>query len=533
MTIQDKTTKYRYEGNGTTDTFAFSSTIFSEDDLIVEIINRSDNELVETLVLNTHYTVSIQSSESASVTVVPTKIPSSSQDIQIRRQLGKTQNSSLPVGTKFPAKVVEQSLDRSVALLQELQETLDRSLKFPVTSKVTSGVLPEPSDNYVLSWDGNSGSLKNIALASSSLYSISEFWVDVLAKATVEESRDALGLGSSDSVIFDSAILGDAGFEGEGINVAGVTYDSTLKVSDIGDTNLAQTILHRHSTSIEPIILGARSNSADNTHADVVQGQSLVSLYGAGYVDSNYKLFGSMGFKTDDEGTLSSTSFPGKFDLNLAPDGGGAMRNVLSVHNDGSFDLFKPLEIRNGGTGAADAIDARANLGIDDAIALAKISDIQTVPTTSGLSKLIVGIPSGIKRLNIDLSGVSSDVSGGNLFLRLGGSSGIESSGYESSAIILFGGSAAFSYTSATEFYLVRYVNNAYFYSGRVTLEKISGDVWVISSNVGPNVAAGNSQIVHTITSGRKSLASELTQLQIFLDAQNFDAGSIEYSWEF
>lgn len=131
-------------------------------------------------------------------------------------------------------------------------------------------------------------------------------------------------------------VIGDSGTETSGINVGGVTYESTFKISDINGSNYAQTILHRHSTTLEPLIVGARSNSNDATHAAVAAGMGLFSIYAAGWAGTNYKLFGGMSFAADNSGTISETSSPGKWTLYLSPDGGVTLAAVITARNDKS-----------------------------------------------------------------------------------------------------------------------------------------------------------------------------------------------------
>lgn len=135
MTVSSSTNKFRYEGNGSTDTFAFTGRIFSAADLKVEIITRATDALVETLTLTTDYTVTINGDESASVQITNAlKIPSSLQDVQLRRDLAQTQTVDLPTGTVFPASSVENALDKMAALVQDLSEEVDRCVKISVTS---------------------------------------------------------------------------------------------------------------------------------------------------------------------------------------------------------------------------------------------------------------------------------------------------------------------------------------------------------------------------------------------------------------
>jgi len=118
-----------------------------------------------------------------------------------------------------------------------------------------------------------------------------------------------------------TAIIGNSGNEGGGITVNGTTYDSSFKVSDINGNNLAQTILHRHSTTLEPLIVGARSNSNNNGHTGVTANQNVFSIYGVGYIGNDYKQFGQISLGVDSLGSLSNTSSPGIIKFLTTPNG--------------------------------------------------------------------------------------------------------------------------------------------------------------------------------------------------------------------
>lgn len=171
MTVSSSNNQNRYEGNGVTDTFAFSGRIFATSDLSVEIITRSDDTLEETLTETTHYTVTINSDESASVVVVAGKIPSVTQDIQLRRVLPQTQSLSLPTGTAFPAKKVEDSLDRNTVQVQDLAADVARAIKLSATSALTDIELPAAVASEVIGW--------NAAADNLTTYTFAEFGDDI------------------------------------------------------------------------------------------------------------------------------------------------------------------------------------------------------------------------------------------------------------------------------------------------------------------------------------------------------------------
>lgn len=165
MTTSDNPSSFRYEGNGSTDTFAFPARIFGAGDLIVEIITRATDVLEETLTITTDYTVTINGDESASVTTVAGKIPSTLQDIQIRRALDKTQTTDLPTGTVFPAVSVENSLDRLTAIVQELSDSVDRAVTLSVTSSLSTVELPNPAASEIIGWNATADALTSYAQA--------------------------------------------------------------------------------------------------------------------------------------------------------------------------------------------------------------------------------------------------------------------------------------------------------------------------------------------------------------------------------
>lgn len=156
-----------------------------------------------------------------------------------------------------------------------------------------------------------------------------------LAGDTMTGTLIAPDLTATNVVSALEAKIGNVGTEGSGINIGGVTYESSLKVSDIDGTNYAQTILHRHSTTLEPTIVGARSNSNTAAHADVTNGQGLLSTFGVGYAGSNYKIFGYETIGVDSTGTVSNTSAPGKWKLYVTPNGSTTPALTHYVGNDG------------------------------------------------------------------------------------------------------------------------------------------------------------------------------------------------------
>lgn len=139
--------------------------------------------------------------------------------------------------------------------------------------------------------------------------------------------------------VYGNAVVGNPGLESSGINIGGVTYNSTFKVTDISGTQYAQTILHRHSTTLGPLVIGARSNSDTSSHADVTLNQQLVTHYGSGWAGSNYKLFGAVQVQVDNAGTVSNTSAPGSVVFLTSANGGTTLSERMRISSGGNVGI--------------------------------------------------------------------------------------------------------------------------------------------------------------------------------------------------
>lgn len=146
----------------------------------------------------------------------------------------------------------------------------------------------------------------------------------------------ASGNINANNLIGGSLGVGDMGYEVSGINIGGTTYQSSFKVSDINGTNFAQTILHRHSTTLEPLIVGARSNTDTNAHATLTSGQNTFSIYGAGYAGTNYKLFGSINIGADTNGAISDSASPGRIIFNTTRKSSTSPATTLTLDSNGN-----------------------------------------------------------------------------------------------------------------------------------------------------------------------------------------------------
>ena len=139
--------------------------------------------------------------------------------------------------------------------------------------------------------------------------------------------------------------------ESSSITVNGFAFNTAFRVNDIGTVAPAQAIIHRHSTTLEPVLLFARANSDTDAHAAVTNGMALSSTYSTGWTGAQYSLFGQVRISADATGTINDTSAPGKLDLMVSPNGSITPATALSINNAGVVTLVNALLPGSGGTG--------------------------------------------------------------------------------------------------------------------------------------------------------------------------------------
>ena len=149
MTLTASTSRVQYNGDDDTVSFAIPYITWDEDDTEVIL---TDSSGVETVwVRGTQYTISLTSPPATStlaVIVTPTDYtPATGETLTIISNLPNTQPTDLPVGGALPSTSVEQQLDQTVRQIQQSEEAIGRSLKYPLSdSPSVSAEIPNSTD---------------------------------------------------------------------------------------------------------------------------------------------------------------------------------------------------------------------------------------------------------------------------------------------------------------------------------------------------------------------------------------------------
>tara|TARA_R100000231_G_scaffold63002_1_gene51195 strand:- start:234 stop:1325 length:1092 start_codon:yes stop_codon:yes gene_type:complete len=137
MTITTTTIKNSYSGDGSQDTFAYTFKIAADAD--IQVIIRSSTGLETEKSLTTHYTVTGAGTASGgNVVFTSGNIPTGTETVVLRRDTTQTQTLDLVENDPFTADSVEGAFDKNLSIAQELQEQINRCIKYSPTNTFTS-----------------------------------------------------------------------------------------------------------------------------------------------------------------------------------------------------------------------------------------------------------------------------------------------------------------------------------------------------------------------------------------------------------
>ena len=277
MTISTTTIKNSFSGNGSTSAFTYTFKISANSEMQVIIRSSAGVETIKSL--GTHYNVSgAGNSGGGTVTFTSGNIPASGETVVLRRVTAQTQTMDLIDNDPMSADTIETAHDKSIALIQELQEQLNRSIKVSRTATITT---PEITDDAsaragkLLGFDSTGNALdatidgSGVAVSATNAANSATAAANSATAAAASESSALSAKNAAEAALdtFDDDFLGskasDPSVDNDGDALAdGALYfnttDNVMKVYDLGNTQWKQlTPTSSQQTNIDAAVSNA------------------------------------------------------------------------------------------------------------------------------------------------------------------------------------------------------------------------------------------------------------------------------------
>lgn len=166
MTVDGISQTISYTGNVAIDTYEFPYILYEETDLIVKVIDSIGN--VAELILNSDYTIQLNDEYTDALVTLSTAVDDT-HTINLTRVMALTQPYDFTEGGSFSADTFEQSLDRLLLLIQQINQISVQVLQIPTGSSLATQ-LPTAKANALLGTNSDGTAWQFVIPDSSFIY---------------------------------------------------------------------------------------------------------------------------------------------------------------------------------------------------------------------------------------------------------------------------------------------------------------------------------------------------------------------------
>ena len=268
MTISSNTRQAGpFTGNGSAATFAFTFKVFDEADLVV-IKTTTATGTDATLTITTDYTVDLNENQNTSPggsVTLTAGVLATGYKLTVTSDIDNQQPIDLTNQGGFYPSVINDALDRVTIQVQQVDNAVERSVKFPISDGVSGDILLPSIDVR-----------KGTVLAFNESTGLPEAGPDISATSTVAGNAAAINTvaGQIDPVNNVGTVAGIAGDVGSVANiesdvttVAGISSDVTAVAADATDIGTVSTNIADVNTvaGISANVTTVAGNNADVT----------------------------------------------------------------------------------------------------------------------------------------------------------------------------------------------------------------------------------------------------------------------------
>lgn len=189
MTVSAQTPINRSTGNGVTTVFPYQFKIIAEADIEVTV-----DDVVKTL--NVDYTLSGVGVD-AGGNVTFTVAPANATTVVRRRNMALTRTTDYQDQGALPAETLDQDIDSTVLMIQQLDDQIGRSITIPAGITGFDTELPDPVASRFLRINSTGDAIEYVSEVTPGALAVSAYIETLLDDATAAAARTTLGAAAS------------------------------------------------------------------------------------------------------------------------------------------------------------------------------------------------------------------------------------------------------------------------------------------------------------------------------------------------
>jgi hypothetical protein len=342
MAVSNTQNKNSYISSGGQTNFAYAFKVYNDSDLTVYV-----NGILRTL--TTDYTVTDAGVDTGG-NILFTSGLVDGDAVVITRVLGLTQGTDYVENDPFPAETHEDALDRLTFISQQIQEELDRSIKFDPTITDAAGVSINQDTasraGNVLSFDDSGNLVASIELGSYKGTSPTITATDYDARSLVKDT-------STKNVYFATqystagTLLTEAGTWALVVDAATATTQATTATTQatISTTKAAEAAASAVAAAASKVAAAASETAADasETAADSSETAALASKNSAATYNSDAHDWASAAPSTAITDTDGNSGYSARHYANAAESAAAVVDG--KVIKDGDSDTYVKVEV--------------------------------------------------------------------------------------------------------------------------------------------------------------------------------------------
>jgi hypothetical protein len=166
MAVSDNYVPIKYDGTGSIFDFSASFQVLNATNAQVWLEDANGFQTLQTLGVD--YTITLLNEGASGYIATFLIAPAADEKVVLARDIPYNRNTDYTTSSGFPADTVDADVDKTVLLIQQVREEIDRTLATRIGTNI-DGTLPEPVAGLSLGWNATEDGIVNLVASTQNL----------------------------------------------------------------------------------------------------------------------------------------------------------------------------------------------------------------------------------------------------------------------------------------------------------------------------------------------------------------------------